>query len=218
MNSSSGIASNAKQINPTCDRCVCHTSAKPRSVCLRGRNSEAARRLVVFTDYPDYFANNGAIPYCMDTGKILDWLFARMSVDPKHVSYEYTLRCYAKDALPSTKAERACCIEECAEYRFAVLKRLRPSSIAVLGQVSLEAFTGKTQIGSWVGQRVRAWEPVVRDYSEHVWVGYSLQYILVSPSDTPGVFRVLFQAAHDAGLNPRIDPTVPPYHWRNIIF
>lgn len=202
----------------TCKACICHTTAKPKSVCLRGRNAEAHRPLVVFTDYPDYFADGSCKPYALDAGKMLDWMFARMSVDPAKVAYEYTLRCYAKESLPTTKANRATCIEECSQFRFKTLARIRPRAIAVLGQVSLEAFTGKTQIGSYVGRRLRAWEPVVRDYCESVWVGYSLNYILVSPSDSPGVFRVLFQAARDAGLNPVIDPTVPPFQWRNIIF
>lgn len=205
------------QINPTCKACICHESANKKSVCLKGRNAEGTRKLVVFTDYPDYFANGSGRGYTLDCRRILDWLFQRMSVDPGRVAYEYTLRCYAKDTLPSTKAERAVCIEECSEYRFNAINILRPRAIVVLGQTSLEAFTGKTQIGQWTERKIRAWEPVVREWVDSVWVGYSLQYILRpdgGASDTPSVFRILFQAAKDAGLNPQIDPSVPPFTWR----
>lgn len=204
------------QINPSCTRCVCHTTANTNSVCLRGRNTKGRKRLVVFTDYPDYFANASGRGYTLDTKRMLDWLFQRMSVDPESVGYEYTLRCYSKDSLPSTKADRAVCIEECSEYRFATIAKLQPKSIAVLGTVSLEAFTGKTQIGQHVECKRRAWEPIVRDYVDEVWVGYSLQYILTSPSDTPSVFRVLWQAAVDAGLKPKLNPEIPPFQWRNL--
>lgn len=204
------------QINANCTRCVCHKTAKTR--CLRGRNADGRRPLVVFTDHPDYFADNAGRPYSLDPKRMLDWLFARMSVDAERVAYEYTLRCYAKGSLPSTKADRSVCIEECASYRFATLAKIRPKAIAVLGQVSCEAFTGKTQLGAFVGRRLRAWEPVVRDCVSEVWIGYSINYILTSPSDTPGVFRVLFQAAQDAGLKPKLDPTVPPFQWRELLF
>lgn len=202
--------------NPNCKACICHESANRKSICLEGRNVNGQRDLVVFTDYPDYFANGSNRGYALDCRRILDWMFKRMSVEPSRVAYDYTLRCYAKDTLPTKKEERTVCIEECSEYRFDSLELLKPKSIVCLGQTSLEAFTGKSQIGQWVERKIRAWEPVVREYVDSVWVGYSLQYILVSPSDTPSVFRVLFQAASDAGLKPKIDPSVPPFIWRQL--
>lgn len=209
------MKSNEYQINPSCTACVCHKSA--RSVCLKGRNTNGLRRLVVFTDHPDYFADNAGRPYAMDVRRLLDWMFYRMSVDPKDVAYEYTLRCYAKNTLPTQKADRAICIEECAQYRFATIAKLKPKAIAVLGTVSLEAFTGHTQIGNWVDRpKVRAWEPVVRDYVENVWVAYSLNFCIMSPSSTPSVFRVLYQASREAGLNPVINPNIPPFVWSKL--
>lgn len=208
---------NRYQLNPNCERCICFKSAGRKSICLRGRvTNEGRKPLVVFTDSPDYFADSSGRGYTLDVRRMLDWLFARMSVDLGRVAYEYTLRCYTKGTLPSTKADRAVCIEECSEYRFASIAKLRPKAIAVLGQVSLEAFTGKSQIGQWVERRIRSWEPVVRDYTDGVWVGYSLQYILTSPGDTPSVFRVLWKAAEEAGLKPKINSSIPPFIWRNL--
>lgn len=209
-------SSNDHQINPRCTSCPAYKTARGSSICLAGQSRLGThKKLVVFTDYPDFFSNLASKPYSLEAGKILDWLFARMSVDSNDVAYEYTLRCYPGKSLPSKKSDRGSWIEECSQYRFATLAKLKPKAIATLGQVSLEAFTGKTQLGPNIGRNIRAWEPVVRDYAEHVWVGYSLTYILLYPSDTPSVFRVLFQAALEAGLNPKIDPTVPPFHWTN---
>lgn len=202
------------QIKPDCKRCSCHETA--RTVCMRGHNSRDHRPLVVFTDFPDYFADNSGKPYALDTRRILDWMFRRMSVSPGDVALEYTLRCYSPK-LSKAKAGRAPAIEACSRYRFATIARLRPKAIAVLGQISLEAFTGKSKVGDHEGTRIRAWEPVVRDHVDEVWVGYSIAYCLISPSDTYRVFRVLYRAAEDAGLNPKLNPNIPPFIWRNLL-
>lgn len=202
------------QINANCRRCPLHQNSK--RVCLRDRNTEDRKRLVLFIDHPDYFADHLNKPFAFDTGKILDWMFARMSIDPADVGYSYTLRCYPKKELPGAKAERAVLIQECASYRFATIKRTRPKAIVAMGKVSLEAFTGKAQIGDFEGRRIPAWEPVVRDFVDGIWISHGTSYILTSPSDTPRVFRVLYKAAEEAGLNPQLNPEIPPFQWRNI--
>lgn len=207
------------QINPDCTACALHRSC--RTVCMSGRTRHALKgrrpRLLVFTDAPDYFADNAGKPYALDTGKLLDWMFRRMSVDPEDVGYEYTLHCYPKKDLPSTKSGRQVCIEECSQYRFATIAKIKPRAIAVLGTVSLEAFTGKSRVGDYEGRTLTCWEPVVREHCDTCWVGYSIAYCLVSPSDTYRVFRVLYMAAKDAGLNPKLNPLVPPFTWRKLL-
>lgn len=203
------------QINRNCRACFLHKGCA--SVCLRGKNAMGHRPLVIFTDTPDFYSNNATRPYAMHTGQILDNLLARMSVDPADVAYEYTLRCYAKDTLPSKKAERAPCILECNKYRFATIAKTRPKAIVVLGDVSLEAFTGKTKVGKYSERKVPAWEGVVRKFVPHVWVGYSLLNILYGNiSDTVPVGRVLWNAATEAGLNPKPNPKVKPFTWPTI--
>lgn len=207
----------ATQVNSTCNRCKLHEQCNPKSVGLRGYNTGDQKKLAIFTDAPDYFADRAQRPYSLDVKRMLDWLLARMSVDPKDVAYEYTLRCYGgEDGIPTTKAGRAEVIEACSMYRFASVKRLKPRSIVVAGQASFEAFTGGGKVGDNEGRKHRAWEGVVRDYCEGVWCSYSINYILTSPSDTPRVFRTIYRAAEEAGLNPKLDPTVPPYQWRNL--
>lgn len=168
---------------------------------------------MIWTDHPDYFADNAGRAYVMEQGTMLKWLLDCMTVSPDDVAIDYTLRCYPKAGLPSGKAGRALLIEECNVYRFATIAKVKPKVLVGFGQVTLEAFTGRTRIGEHVEQRIRCWEPVVRDYAEHIWMAYNLNYILGYPSDTQNNFRVLFMAAKEAGLNPKVNPTVPPFRW-----
>lgn len=204
------------QINPNCTACPLNEGAS--CVCLKGKG-ESKGGLMVFTDYPDYFADRARKGYALDVGKILDWMFVRMSVDPREsVRYEYTLRCYAQKTLPTTKANRYACIQECNSYRFATIAKTKPKAIATLGQVSLEAFTGRTRVKDSNGLNIPVNEGIVRRHVQHVWVGYSIQYILLSPSETPDLFRVLWYAAQEAGLKPKLNPTVPPFVWPETTF
>lgn len=201
------------QINPSCKDCKLYANAK--TPCLNGRLHKGVR-LLIYSDAPDYFADNAARSYSMDAGKILDWMLKRMSISPELVGYDYTLRCYPAKSLPTTKAGRAECVGECNHYRFANIAKLRPKAIVSLGQVSLEAFTGKSKVGDYEGQRVRSWEPIVSELVDGVWVGYGLTYILMFPSDSYRTFRVIYKAAEEAGLRPKIDSTVSPFRWSNV--
>lgn len=204
------------QCNSTCNRCKLHEYAHPKSVGLRGIRSGVRESLVLFVDHPDYFADAAHAGFKLDTKKFLDNALLRMSLDPERVAYEYTLRCYPQKSLPTTKAERAHCIEECSSYRFSAVRRLAPRAICVLGKTSIEAFTGRTFQGVELPNTVRVWEPVVRDYVPHVWCGYSVNYALVTPSAAPDIFRVIYHAAIEAGFKPKLDPAIPPFVWRNL--
>lgn len=207
--------SETNQINPACKACSCYKTAK--RVCLKGRNVDERRRLMIFTDYPDYFADQTGKPYALDTGEFIDWLLKRMSINPEDVALDYTLHCYAKDAKLTTKAGRAVAIEECSHYRFASIAKVRPRVIVALGQASMEAFTGKTKVADCEGQSFRAWEGVVADFSDQIWIGYSIAYALISPSDSGRIYRTIYAAARKAGLKPKIDPSIPPFRWRNLL-
>lgn len=202
------------QINPKCTACVLYKGAK--RVCLKGRNTDSHKKLMIFTDAPDYFADNGGKPYAMETGEFVDWLLKRMSINPDDVALDYTLRCYAKEKL-STKASRAVAIEECSQYRFASITKVRPRSIVALGQASMEAFCGKTKVADCEGQSFRSWESMVSQHAPSVWIGYSIAYALIAPSDSGNIYRTVFQAAKEAGMKPKIDPSIPPFRWRNLL-
>lgn len=181
---------------------------------MRGRNAETRKRLLIYTDYPDYFAEHAGRAYALHAGKFLDWCLRSMSLDPTQVAYDYTLKCYAKKTLPSTKAARSEVIIKCSRYRFATIAKVKPKAIVCLGSTSLEAFTGKSKAGAYNGRKVPIWEGVVRDYVQHVWVSHGLSYVLFDGAgESQDVFRTIYCAAEEAGLKPEIDPSVPPFKW-----
>ena len=183
--------------------------------CLKGREADEPHpRLMIFTDHPDYFADHTKRPYAYDTGKFLDWLFKRMSIDPEtDVGYDYTIRCYPAGGLPKSKAGRAPYIEECSQHRFATIAKFKPKAIVAMGTATLEAFTGKAKMGDYHGTTLIPWEGAVREHTSILWACYSVGYALKSPSETPSIFRVLFRAAESAGLKPRLNPNVAPFKW-----
>lgn len=201
------------QINPSCTACSLHSGTS--CVCLKGKEGNK-NGLMIWTDFPDYFAERARRPYTLDVGAILRWMFQRMSIDPDEITYEYTLRCYAQKTLPTTKANRSVCIQECNQYRFATIAKSRPRAIATLGQVSLEAFTGRTRVKDCNGLAIPVNEGIVKRYVQHVWCGYSVQYALSTPSESVDLFRVLWYAAHEAKLKPKLNPRIAHFQWPNI--
>lgn len=171
---------------------------------------------MIYTDTPDYFADNAKAPYVLDVHRLIQFMLGSMSVDMQSIALDYTLRCFPAKTLPTTKAERSACIVECSRYRFATIAKVKPKALVALGQVSCEAFTGKSEVKLVTESPVRAWEGMVSQYVPHVWVGYSIAYALTSPSATLGIFRTLFQAAEEAGLNPKINTKQPVFHWPDI--
>lgn len=171
---------------------------------------------MIFTDTPDYFADNAKAPYILDLQRLLQFILGSMGVSMTQVAMDYTLRCYPAKDLPTTKAGRASCISECNEYRFASIAKVKPKAIVTLGETSLEAFTGKTGVKNHTEDPVRAWEGTVRKFVAHIWCGYSLAYVLVSPSAITKVFKTIWQAAEEAGLNPKLNPDEPVFHWPDI--
>lgn len=198
------------QINPSCTNCSLHEGTS--CVCLKGRG-DSNKSVMIFTDFPDYFAERARRPYVLDVYKLLEWMLKRMSIDPSDINFEYTLRCYAQKTLPTTKAKRSVCIQECNQYRFATIAKHKPRSIVTLGQVSLEAFTGRTRVKDNDGLAIPTNEGIVKQFVKHVWVGYSVQYALRSPSESPDMFRSIWFAALEAGFKPKIDASIPPFVW-----
>lgn len=198
------------QINPNCTACDLHEGTS--CVCLKGKSGEKGG-LMVFTDYPDYFAERARRPYALDVGAFLRWCFQRMSVNPEIITYEYTLRCYGQKTLPTTKAGRAVCIQECNQYRFVTIAKTQPRAIVTLGQTSLEAFTGRTRVKDNSGLKVPCNEGIVKRFVQHIWCAYSVQYALVSPSESPDMFRTIWYAAQEAGLKPKLNPKIAPFQW-----
>jgi uracil-DNA glycosylase len=96
-------------------------------------------------------------------------------------------------------------IEACSVYRVATLQQLRPKTIVAMGSVACEAFIGEQKVGNFEGTCWIPNEPFVREFVERVWITYSPAYALEDPSNAVSIYRTLYQAAEEAGLNPKFN-------------
>lgn len=201
----------------TCEDCVLARSL-PATVCMVGRGNPDTARLVIYLDHPSYMDDIRGKPFITDAGDLLRHFIARMGIDQQFVYMDYVLKCFApKKMIPSQKADRLICIQACSKYRFATLQTMpNLKSIVAMGRMSLEAFTGNSEMKNFEGC---AWEPrefQIRDLGiQKIWIAYSPNYAFEKPAETPDLYRVIWCAAEEAGLNPT-ETKVPPFKWPNL--
>jgi uracil-DNA glycosylase family 4 len=148
-----------------------------------------------------------------DSADFLRWLLRRMSITSGFY-IDYVLKCYPKNCRQfGTKAHRANMIEACATYRLATLQQMKPRALVAMGTTACEAFTGSEKVSEWAGARWIPNEPFVREFLEGIWVTYSPGYALQGASESVPIYRTLFQAAEEAGLNPKFNPNVKHYDY-----
>lgn len=197
-----------------CEKCALHTAA--RQPLLKGMGCEDSARLAIFVDYPNFLEDKRGRAFVSEANELLKYLLARMGLTEKDYVLSYTLCCCPGKKLPGKKAERYKCIEACSEYRFATLQNMpNLKAIVAMGKTSSEAFTHRSEIGDTEGCDWFAMETQVRDLGiDNIWVSYSMGYLMEKAGETPSVYRVLWQAALQAELNPT-ETKLPPYDWKN---
>jgi uracil-DNA glycosylase len=104
-------------------------------------------------------------------------------------------------------------LEACSYYRVATLQQIRPRAIVAMGAIAVEAFTGSNELKNFEGARWTPSEPFVRELVEGVWACYSPAYPLQDPAASVGIYRTLFSAAEEAGLNPQFNPNVTHFDY-----
>jgi hypothetical protein len=55
----------------------------------------------------------------------------------------------------------------------------------------------------------------MKQFIKHVWIGFSPGLVKEKPSEAGSIYRVLFVAAEEAGLNPHV-AKIAPYEFPNI--
>lgn len=201
------------QINPACTECKLH-EPKGTSVCLKGSGVDGKKKLMIFADQPDYFANNARKGFVLDVLDFWAYILSCMSISIEDVAFDYTVRCYNKAGVASTKAARGPIIIACSSYRFKSIDKVEPKAIVVSGSASLEAFTGKTKVSDYHENTVKAWEGRVRKHVPHVWVCHSAAFAMTAASESIPIFRTVWQAAEEAGLEPVINPSAINLVWK----
>lgn len=200
--------------NPKCDLCILHTSANPKAICLKGEGiGVGPYPLLVCLDSPNKVENIRGRAMVSDAADWLRWAFRRMSIS-NGVYLDYTVKCYTGGNKQfGKKHEKMETIEQCSIYRVATLQQIKPKAIIAMGALSSLAFVGQGKVGLAVESKWTPTEPFVREFVPHVWIAYSAGYPLQDPAESVGVFRTLWRAAEDAGLNPKINLKEQPFDY-----
>lgn len=195
-----------------CRDCVLHNFVE--NVCLPGLGNTETAKLAIFVDQPSWMDDQRNRPFVSESASLILHFIDRMGLNRDDVWLDYVLKCAAGKQVPSKKSDRLQCIEACSKYRFATLQTLpQLKAIVIMGKISLEAFTGNTELKNFEGMSWGANEPQVRDCGvSQVWVTYNPNYLLEKPAETPEVYRVIWRAAIAAGLQPK-ETQVKPFNW-----
>lgn len=199
--------------NPKCRLCALHSSASPKSVCLKGGGGGTAP-LAIFLDSPTLVEDRRHRGFVSQGAEFLRWMLRRMSLVNDDVYVDYVLKCYTgNDKTVGRKAYRQEMIEACSTYRFATLQQIKPKAILTMGSKACEAFLGTEKVGNYEGAHWIPNEPLVREFVPHIWVTYSPLYALEDPSESVTIYRTLLAAAEDAGLKPKLNEKEAPFDY-----
>lgn len=184
-----------------CVDCVLHERARHRCLPSLG---DATCKLAIFLDYPTIVEDRRGVPWVSDGAKFVDYCLRRMSIDPAKVYRDYIVKCYPVK-MPGPRADRMACVGACSQYRYASLEELASlQAVVVLGGLGCEAITLHKTIGDKVGAEWAPLSPIMKGLIKHVWVGYSPGLLKEKPAEAGSIFRVIWMAAAEAGLNPTV--------------
>jgi uracil-DNA glycosylase family 4 len=194
----------------SCTRC--HLHSKVKSVCLPGIGGDIYAKMAIYIDNPNFLEDKRGKSFVSDAASFVRFCLKRMRVSEEDVYLDYTVKCaYAK--IPSKREDRQKLIDACDHYRFATLQSIQDlRSIVALGELSAQAFAGRGRLGTLVGADWTPCESAVASVVKKIWVGYSPGYALNSPAESAAIYRIIWKAAEEAGLNPTTTTLTPfPY-------
>lgn len=191
-----------------CVDCQLHTNARHR--CLESRG-DVSCKLAIFLDYPNMIEDRSGKTWSSDNAKFVDYSLRRMSVPLESVYRDYIVKCYPKK-MPGAKGDRMQCVNACSQYRYAALEELPAlKAICVLGSLGCEAMTMDKIVGNKAGADWVPSSPTMRVLFSSVWVGFSPGLLKEKPAEAGSIYRVIWMAAVQAGLNPKLNESVDLY-------
>lgn len=194
----------------SCEECELHTRAK--SVCLPSRGDKNCK-LVIYLDSPTFMDDKRGKSFVSDNAEFVNYCLRRMSIDPARVYMDYIVKCYPKK-LPGKKEERMACVSACSKYRLASLQALKNlKALVVLGSLGCETMTMYKTVGDRQGAEWVPASPIMKTIIPHVWVGFSPGLIAEKPAEAGSIYRVIWSAAEEAGLNPET-AQIKPYEFK----
>lgn len=198
--------------NPDCEDCELGSRAINRCLPSMG---DTDCKLAIYLDNPSYVEDKRGRSFVGDNALFVLYCLDRMSVPRSEVYLDYIVKCAPfKGKLPSKKPERMTCVAACSQYRYFALEQLTHlKALVVLGSLGCEAMLHIKTIGDRAGAE---WKPVsilMQQHIEHVWVGYSPGLLKEKPAEAPAIFRVIWMAAEEAGLKPKVNLKLKPYEF-----
>jgi uracil-DNA glycosylase len=191
-----------------CKLCPLHLTAK--AICMDGPLKTEYPKLLIYVDNPSMEEDKKRKAGSSDVIQMVLWLLDRMSVSTKDVSIQFTLKCYKSKKQLKKKDERLEAIKACSVHSIGEFSQLSPRTIICMGPISCEAFFNGAQAKTKAGWK---WQSPATKIVERVWVTNSPASAVppASPSESVELYRVLFKAAEEAGLNPCHNPNCKPY-------
>lgn len=191
--------------NRQCTKCQLHKTAQ--TVGMDGPLQSPSAKLLIFVDHPTEEEDRKHKAGSSDNIQMIRWLLERMSVRTEDVSIQFTLKCFKPKHALTKKRERLSYIQDCSEHSMEQIKRIAPRAIVSMGSISCEAFFGGAQLKTKEGIQSQSH---IKGIGK-VWVAYSPAYATQSPAESLRLYRVIFRAAEEAGLNPHHNSEVKPY-------
>lgn len=171
-------------------------------------------RLAIYLDFPGMIEDKRGRSFVSDGAEFVKFCLQRMSVSLADVYMDYVVKCYPKK-LPGGKGDRMECVRACSQYRFAALKEMpHLKTIVALGSLGCETFTLVKKIGDRQGCEWKPSSPIMQHFVEHVWIGYSPGLLKEKPAEAGSIYRVIFMAAKEAGLEPRVNKKLKPFDFQ----
>lgn len=196
------------------DRCVdCELHRKAKHRCLPSWGTPDLCKLAIYLDHPSAVEDKRGRSFVSDNADFVQFCLRRMSVNIEEVYLDYILKCYPIK-LPGKKPDRMACVSACAQYRLASLEDLpHLRAVVGLGSLACETFTGVKEIGLKAGVSWEPISPIMRQLCPTIWIGYSPGSVREKPSEAGAIYRVIFRAAEQAGLNPKPNLSIKPYEF-----
>lgn len=195
--------------NTSCQECILHQHAK--HVCMPSQG-DVNCKLAIYLDNPTYMDDKRGRSFVSDNAEFVLYSLRRMSVNVEDVYLDYIVKCYP-GKLPGKKKDRMACVRACSQYRFASLEKLKAlKAMVVLGALGCETMTFDKTVGNKAGAEWPLASPIMSKYVDHVWVGFSPGLLAEKPAEAGSIYRVIWMAAEEAGLNPKT-ANIKPYEF-----
>jgi DNA polymerase len=164
-------------------------------------------------DAPGVSETYSGLPYTGTNGEVLDHLLNKLTLSRDDIYITYCIKCKPRKKLPNKKGLMECW-KECVGYLHEEISRVKPKIIVPLGNTALELVTGKRFIGKHEGvpcdfEGLRQDDENQMDWdfapsTIKCYPCYNPGAALKKPSLEPGIGAVLYMAAKEAGLKPKI--------------